>query len=78
MKNFTVILKEPVKSKFIEFLDKRISRLDKRNKNNKTSAGRLRDLKTLVEANLPLNNPPKFLINKIEELSSERQPDGEL
>lgn len=69
MSDYVKTLQEPVRSKILLFLDKRILRLENRDRDNKTALGRLKDLKQLIEGNLAITNPPKFIIRKIEELS---------
>jgi len=71
-------LQEPVKSKMIEFLIKRIHKLKNRKKSNKSATGRLIDLIQLIVADLPFTDPPVFIKRKIEEFESERKSNGEL
>lgn len=62
-----VLIKEPVKSKLLQFLNRRINSQEARNRNNKTSIGRLKDLVRLIEADMPINNPPLYIQRKIQE-----------
>jgi len=71
-------LQEPVKSKMIEFLIKRIHKLKNRKKSNKSATGRLIDLIQLIVADLPFTDPGVFIKRKIEEFESERKSNGEL